>query len=203
MNPNVVKRFVKYMVILTLLAGLAGVGLQWFESQEPGDYYVRQGDIRLSDGEFEAALESFDKALAEMPNHRGALMGRALVYIQSERYPEALAELDYLIDYLEKTLESDDRTGWAALASAYANRGTVYDRLGKYETALRDYVAALKTDEETVSGPGLIHKILFGSERVSTVRDRAEYLAKQLQLPEDQRLMRVPELDAKQRMHKP
>jgi hypothetical protein len=49
----------------------------------------------------------------------------------------------------------------------------------------------------------VVHKILYGSEDVSTVRDRARYIYEQLQLPEDQRLMRVPELDEKQRMYKP
>ena len=44
---------------------------------------------------------------------------------------------------------------------------------------------------------------LYGAEDVSTVRDRAQYIYEQLQLPDDQRLMRVPELDEKQRMYKP
>jgi hypothetical protein len=35
------------------------------------------------------------------------------------------------------------------------------------------------------------------------VRDRAIYLAEQLQLPEEERLMRVPEIDAEQRRHRP
>jgi hypothetical protein len=38
---------------------------------------------------------------------------------------------------------------------------------------------------------------------VSTVRDRAIYIYEQLQLPEGERLLRIPELDAKQRMYKP
>ena len=89
------------------------------------------------------------------------------------------------------------------LASAYANRGIAHDRAGLYEKALEDYVNSLKVDQETVEGPGVIHKILYGGDDVSTVRDRARYIYEQLQLPEDQRLMRVPELDQKQRMYKP
>jgi tetratricopeptide (TPR) repeat protein len=203
MNPAVLQRFIKLMAIAILVSGAFYLGYQYFSSEAPGDYYVRQGDIRLSDGKYDEAMASFNKALEEMPDHRGALMGRALVYIQTERYDEAIAELDYLINYLNKTATDDDPTGRGALAAAYSNRGIVFDRLGQYRKALDDYIAALNTDQETVSGPGVIHKILYGSEGVSTVRDRARYIYEQLQLPKDQRIMRVPELDEKQRMYKP
>jgi len=206
MNPQVLRRFVKFMAIGLLVAG--GIGLfaetyPYLFSSAPGDYYVRTGDQRLSDGNYDEALENFNLALEEMPDHRGALMGRALVFVQTERYPEALAELDYLIAYLERTLEPDDSTGRGALAAAHANRGIVYDRIGRYQDALDDYIAALKTDEDTVSGPDVIHKILYGSEGVSSVRKRAQYLYEQLQLPEDERLLRDQEIDAEQRMYKP
>ncbi|RMD63393.1 MAG: tetratricopeptide repeat protein [Alphaproteobacteria bacterium] len=203
MNPAVIERFIKLMVIAILVSGAFYLGYGYFTSGAPGDYYVRKGDIRLGDGLYDEALENFNRALEEMPNHRGALMGRALVYIQTKRYDKAIAELDYLIDYLNRTLEPDDPTGRGALAAAYANRGIVHDYLGQYEAALADYVASLNTDPETVSGPDIFHKILYGSDDLSTVRQRARYLYEQLQLPEEERLLRVPELDAKQRMYKP
>jgi len=49
----------------------------------------------------------------------------------------------------------------------------------------------------------VVHKLLYSTGKVSSVRKRAQYIYEQLQLPEDQRLMRIPELDAKQRMYKP
>jgi len=202
MNPAVLQRFVKIAIAAMVIGGLAILAYDWFASQEPGDYYVRQGDIRLSDGEYDKALESFDKALAEMPDHRGALMGRALVFIQTERYDEAIAELNYLIAYLDRTLVPDDFTGRGTLAAAHANLGIVYDRQGRYEAALEEYASALNTDEESVSGPGIIDKILYNA-KPSTVRDRAVYIYEQLQLPEDERLLSVPELDAEERMYKP
>ena len=203
MNPAVLQRFIKLMAIAILVSGVFYLGYEYLTSDAPGDYYVRQGDIRLGDGKYDEALASFDKALEEMPDHRGALMGRSLVYIQTGRYEEAIAELDYLIDYLEGSLNEDDPTGRGVLAAAYSNRGIVHDRLGDHEKALDDYVAALNTDREVVSGPGVIHKILYGSEQLSTVRDRAQYIFEQLQLPEDERVLSVPELDEKQRMYKP
>ena len=205
MNRRVLRRFILLMALLT-------VGVMLFRDfilvqfdRPPGDYHTEVGSNRLVDGLYDQAMVEFNKALEEAPNHRGALMGRALVYIRTERYEEAIGELGYLIDSLETSLEEepDDRTGQGVLAAAFANRGIVHDRRGKYEEALTDYVAALKTDPGAVEGPGIFQKILLGGDQISTVRDRAEYLHRQLQLPEEERLMRVPELDDQQFMYKP
>ena len=203
MNPRVLRRFIFLMALLVLGGGLLFLVFGQQLSMAPGDFETKMGDQRLEDRLYDEALAHFDKALAEQPNHRGALMGRALVFIQAERYDEAIAELDHLIKYLNETLTDDDATGRGVLAAAYANRGIVYDRLGQYQKALDSYVAALKTDQETVGGPGVVDKILHPSDHVSTVRDRAVYLDQQLKLPPEERLLRLPEIDEQQRMYKP
>lgn len=203
MNPAVLRRFIVIAAIATFVAFSAWTVAKLFLTEQPGDYYTRQGDIRLGEGKYEEALASFDKALAEMPNHRGALMGRALTFMRSGKPRQADAELSHLIEFLEGSLKPDDRTGRGVLAAAYANRGILNDRAGQYEKALADYIAALKTDAGVLEGPGLFDKILYGTPRPSTVRDRALYLKKQLALPPEKRLLRVPEIDAKQRMYKP
>jgi tetratricopeptide (TPR) repeat protein len=203
MNPKVLRRYIVVAAIATFAMFSVWTLIMVFFSEAPGDYYTREGDIRLGDSRYDEAMTSFNAALAEEPNHRGALMGRALVYIRTSKLVEAVAELTYLIKYLEKTLEEDDRTGWAALASAYANRGIIHDRRGKYRKALADYVKALNTDEGTLGGPSLFDKILYGTSQPSTVRKRAIYLSQQLALPPGKQLLRVPEADAMQRMYKP
>lgn len=203
MNSSVLMRFIKLMAIATFVMVTFWVGWHYLAPDEDGDFQVRQGDILLGDQDYDKALERFTAALEVSPNHRGALMGRAVAYLQSGRHAEAEAEFTYLIGFLKKNLETDDATGWAVLAAAYANRGILHDRLGRYEKALSDYIQALKVDEETVSGPGIIDDLLLYRVKPATVRGRAVYIQKQLALPEDQRLFRVPELDAEQRMHKP
>jgi tetratricopeptide (TPR) repeat protein len=203
MNPNVLSRFIKYMFFAILVTVAVYFILPGFVEREPGDYYTEQGDILLRDRKFDEALKKFDQALKEQPDHRGALMGRALVYIQTKKYNKAVIELTYLIDYLNRTLKPDDRTGKGVLAAAYANRGIVHDRNARYQKALDDYVMSLKTDEGAVSGPDLVHKILYGNARPSTVRKRARYIYQQLKLPPEKRRMRIPEIDKKQRMYKP
>jgi len=203
MNPRVLRRFIIIAGVATFAAFTGWMVAKSFVSSLPGDYYTREGDIRLGDGHYAEALESFDKALAEMPDHRGALMGRALVFMRSGKEPDALAELSYLIDFLNRTLATDDRTGGGVLASAYANRGIVHDRAGRYQKALKDYIWALKTDAGALEGPSLFDKIIYGTPHPSTVLDRAVYLKEQLALPPGKRLLRVPEIDDEQRMYKP
>lgn len=203
MNPKVLRRYIVVAAIATFAMFSVWTLASVFLNEAPGDYYTREGDIRLSDGRYAEAMMSFNKALAEAPDHRGALMGRALTYIRLSKLTDAVAELTYLIKNLERTLEEDDRTGWAVLASAYANRGILHDRRAKYQKALADYVKALNTDEGALSGPSLFDKILYGTSQPSTVRKRAVYLSQQLALPPGKRLLRVPEVDAEQRMYKP
>ena len=210
-DPRVLRRFIILMALLTFggftFWAVSGSYLQ----APPGDYEVRQGDILFGDGKFDAALERFDVALEKSPDHRGALMGRALVYLQAERYPEAEAEFTYLIKYLETNLDPDDMTGIAVYAAAYANRGTMYNRLGcrpggtsaHFEKALADYILALKIDEGAIDGPGLIDRVIYGTPRPATIRQRAIYLSQQLALPKHKRVLRIPEKDAEQRMYKP
>jgi len=203
MNPRVLRRFITYMLVAILITGAAYFAIQNFASRPPGDYYTEVGGNRLNDGQYDKALKNFDRALKEQPNHRGALMGRALVFIARKQYPKAIAELDYLVKFLNRTLEADDKTGRAVLAAAYANRGIVYDREGRYKKALKDYVESIRTDAKAVEGPGLVNKILYGNSRPSTIRNRAKYIYEQLKLPKGKRLMRVPALDAKERPYKP
>jgi len=205
MNRRVLRRFVILMVLLTVVVMLFRDVIVAQFDRPPGDYHTEVGSNRLVDGLYDQAMEEFNKALEESPDHRGALMGRALIYIQTERYEDAIGELGYLIERLEITLESepDDRTGQGVLAAAFANRGIVHDRRGLYEEALADYIAALRTDPGAIEGPDIFQKILLGGDQISTVRDRAEYLHQQLQLPENERLLSLPELDEQQFMYKP
>ena len=130
-------------------------------------------------------------------------MCKALVFISQQMYLEANEELNYLINFLEKTIEDDDRTGIGTLAAAYANRGIIKDRNKNYVGALQDYVKALGIDDEAVAGPGLGTVILNYKFKSSSVKERALYLNEQLQLPENERVLSIKELDEGQVMHKP
>ena len=202
-NPNVLKRFVIYMAILTFVMFTVWGFVRSFMDRPPGDYETEVCDIRLKDKKYEEALEEANKALSKTPNHRGAMMCKALVFISEKKYIKAEKTLSDLIIFLEKNLQEDDRTGIGTLAAAYANRGIIKDRNKNYEEALKDYVKALGIDHEAVAGPGLGTIILNYKYKSSSVKERALYLNEQLQLPEDERILSIKELDEGQVMHKP
>jgi len=202
-NPRVLRRFIVLMLVLTVVMFSVWAVVKMVNEDVPGDYEVRQGDIFLQDKHFEKAIERFDAALADQPDHRGALGGKAAALIALERYQEAEDLLTYLIDYLTRTLESDDPTGKGALSAAHANRGIIKDRQARYEEALKDYIKSINIDSDIAEGPSWVDHLLYHEKKPSSVLSRAEYIYKQLQLPESERLLSVPELDAKQRMYKP
>ena len=203
MNTNVLKRFIIYLAILTFVMFTVWALVRSFMNRPPGDYETEVCDIRLKDKKYDEAVEAADIALKKMPNHRGAIMCKALVYISQKQYSEAGDQLDYLINFLEKNIEDDDKTGIGTLAAAYANRGIIKDRKEDYEGALKDYVKALGIDYEAVAGPGLGTVILNYKFKSSSVKERALYLNEQLQLPENERILKIEELDEGQVMHKP
>ena len=125
------------------------------------------------------------------------------IFLSEKKYFKATAELNYLIDFLEKNVEEDDKTGKGTLAAAYANRGIIKDRQKNYKEALEDYIKALGIDYEAVAGPGLGTIILNYKFKSSSVKERALYLNEQLQLPEEERVLSIKELDDGQVMHKP
>jgi len=202
-NTNVLKRFIIYMAILTFVMFTVWALVRSFMNRPPGDYETEVCDIRLKDKKYDEAIKAANLALEKTPNHRGAIMCKALVFISEKKYKEASDELDYLINFLEKNLKDDDKTGKGTLAAAYANRGIIKDRSEDYKGALKDYVKALGIDYEAVAGPGLGTVILNYKFKSSSVKERALYLNEQLQLPENERILKIEELDEGQVMHKP
>ena len=202
-KTNILKRFIIYMAILTFVMFTVWAFVKSFRNRPPGDYHTEVCDIRLKDKKYDEALDAANTALKKTPNHRGAIMCKALVYISEKKYFKATEELNYLINFLENNLVDDDKTGKGTLAAAYANRGIIRDRSQNYEDALKDYIKALGIDHEAVAGPGLGTIILNYKFKSSSVRERALYLNEQLQLPEEERVLRIEELDAGQVMYKP
>ena len=203
MSTKVLRRFIINMAILTFVMFTVWALVRSFMNRPPGDYETEVCDIRLKDKLYDQALQAANTALEKSPDHRGAIMCKALVFISQKMYLEATEELNYLINFLEKTVKDDDPTGIGTLAAAYANRGIIKDRKKDYQGALQDYLKALGIDHEAVAGPGLGTVILNYKFKSSSVKERALYLNEQLQLPESERVLRIQELDEGQVMHKP
>ena len=191
------------MAILTFVMFTVWALVRSFMNRPPGDYETEVCDMRLKDKLYDQALQAANTALEKSPDHRGAIMCKALVFISQKMYLEATEELNYLINFLKKTVKDDDLTGVGTLAAAYANRGIIKDRKKDYQGALQDYLKALGIDHKAVAGPGLGTVILNYKFKSSSVKERALYLNEQLQLPESERVLKIQELDEGQVMHKP
>ncbi len=181
------------IIALILLALITGFVIYWRTTVEeiPGDYHVRKGNYRLEDGFYDQAIEEFNLALKKNPKHPHALLGLAITYMQMGKNQMAL-------QYFNKTIELSPE-----LAVAYADRGILYDRMGEYEKALADYKKALKLNPELAKGPGWLWRFLHNiDEKPPTIADRARYLEAELKKPPEKRVLRIPELDKKQRMYK-
>ena len=97
-KTNILKRFIIYMAILTFVMFTVWAFVKSFMNRPLGDYETEVCDIRLKDKLYDKAIKAANEALEKMPDHRGAIMCKALVYISSAKYPEANKELTYLIN---------------------------------------------------------------------------------------------------------
>lgn len=180
-------------IALLLFVGVLIFVFYWRTGVEetPGDYHVKKGNYRLEDGLYEDALKEFNLALKRNPKHVNAHLGIALTYMQMGKNDEALL-------YFDKALELDPN-----LAVAYADRGILYDRLGKYALALKDYKKAMELEPRLARGPGWIWRLLHTvGEKPSSIGARAKYLEEQLKKPPEERVLRIPDEDSKQKMYK-
>ena len=184
------KKAIPYLIGLLVLIGFL---IYWRTGVEkiPGDINVRAGNYRLEDGFYEEAEKEFSEALQKTPDHVMARLGLATTYMQMGRDTEALQEFTLVIELKPE------------VAAAYANRGILYDRSGQHEKALADYRKALELDPDILEGPGFLWRFMRNvDEKSPTIQSRAEYLEAELAKPEEERLLKVPEKDEKQRMYK-
>ena len=73
------------MAILTFVMFTVWGFVRSFMNRPPGDYETEVCDIRLKDKKYEQALDAANKALSKTPNHRGAMMCKALVFISEKK----------------------------------------------------------------------------------------------------------------------
>jgi tetratricopeptide (TPR) repeat protein len=161
---------------------------RFFAAVAPGDMAYFAGNQAFADGEYARAEADYRDALAAAPEHLFALRGLAQSLHQEGRYDEALTAYD------EAIARAPD------FGATYANRGILLDTIGRHEAALADYTQALELDPKLAEGPHWLTRFLRNQPAPPpTIADRAAYLRAELAKPEAERVLRNPELDAKQR----
>jgi tetratricopeptide (TPR) repeat protein len=106
-------------------------------------------------GQYEAALEAFNRAIELMPDRMyAAWIGRGnLYYFVYKDYERALADYTEVIrrvpeDYVPYQYEFIRRSAPGQVFFAYYGRANVYAARGEHEKALADYTAAIKLRPE-------------------------------------------------------
>jgi len=185
-------KFLKYTAIILTIAWVGWSAYDsFFEGVNPGDDTYLAANKFFEDGQYERALEEYNLALQEVPNHIHALRGKARTLMQLNRLDEAMKMFNIAIAH-----EPD-------FAGTFANRGILYDQMGQYQKAIEDYDRALSMDPELSEGPNWLTRFLrLQPDKPPTIADRAQYLKQQLAKPESDRLLRLPGEDEKQRPYK-
>lgn len=178
------------LVVAALVVGLSALDYL-SRGRGPGDAEYLAANRYFEDGLYEQAVRDYRAALVENPEHLHARRGLARALMQLGRNREALAVFDEAI------------LAEPGFGATYANRGILQDRMGEHARALADYEQALALDPELAEGPHWLTRFLRNQpEPPPTIADRARYLREQLALPEEQRLLSVPQVDTAQRPYK-
>jgi tetratricopeptide (TPR) repeat protein len=194
-------RLYKTLKLVAIFLGVAWVA--WaaydnFSDQDPHSRGLETGRKFFKDGDYTNALEEFEAIVANDPRQIEALDGVARSLMQLGRNDEAMQTFNTVIALAPNYEHTPDEKN--LLGASYANRGILNDRLGNYEAAIADYEKAAALEEELDEGPHWLVRFLRNQpEKQATILQRAEYLRAQLALPEEQRVLRIPEKDAEQR----
>jgi tetratricopeptide (TPR) repeat protein len=100
------------------------------QERDPVSYYSRA--LAYDEmGQFESAIEDYDKAIALNPSFTNAYNNRGLDFYEIGQLDRAIADFDHAISLNP------------AHAQAYYNRGLVFDKMGQLDKALADYDRAI------------------------------------------------------------
>jgi tetratricopeptide (TPR) repeat protein len=178
------------LVAMVMAAGVIGwAAHDWFSDRSaPGDLAYLAGNRAFENGDYGAAAAGYRDALEQAPDHIHALRGLAQSLHMAGLHERALLTYDEAIAHEPE------------FGGTYANRGMLLDTIGRHEEALADYMRALELDPEVADGPHWLTRFLRDEpEALPNIAARAEYLRAELAKPEEQRLLRMPEIDARQR----
>lgn len=178
-------------IVLTASAIVGGLLWLMYSSQtpsDPSDGAYLDGNTYFREGAYRQAAANYRNALEIDPQHAAALRGLANSYVQLKQYDEGLATI-------EQAVRLEPGNG-----GNYAIRGIIRDRTGRHRLAMADYQKSLELNPDVAQGMPWLDRLLYNiQERPPTVADRLRYLKQQMALPESKRVLRVPEIDGKQR----
>lgn len=181
-------RILFYVAIGLAVAVFASLLHDHFARYGPGDLDVTTGDTQFKARNYERAARAYRAALDEKPDHQGAHIGLANTYVQLGQYPEALEAINRAIEVAPQ------------FGGYLATRGIILDHMERHREAMADYEKALRLYPDAAKGMHWLDRFLKNiPEAPPTIRERLQYLRAEYKKPETERVLRIPEIDAKQR----
>ena len=104
--------------------------------------YYDQGIDFANSGDYQNAIDSFDKAIEVKPDFAEVFYNRGVAYIKLGKYTKAID------DFTQVILLNSDRSGF--LTMAFYNRGNVYNLLEEYDKGINDYNKVIEMNPDFV-----------------------------------------------------
>jgi tetratricopeptide (TPR) repeat protein len=123
-NRTLCRSFLYGAAILSLIVIISGC--------TPVVNITRDGEHYLMAGDYEKAIDAYDRAIALNPRAAEAYLGRGTAYEEIGEFQKALDDYNAAIAILPND------------AGAYIVRGLVYELLGNYEMALDNYSTSIQ-----------------------------------------------------------
>ncbi len=128
------RKFILYVLVLVLVATI-GCETKAVEKTKKG--YLVLGNSYYRSGEYEKAIELYNKAIGLDPKYAKAYNDRGIAYGEGKRqFDKAIADYNKAIEINPK------------YAKAYNNRGIIYKREGQYDKAIADYTKVIEINPE-------------------------------------------------------
>ncbi|MFT7620925.1 MAG: tetratricopeptide (TPR) repeat protein [Myxococcota bacterium] len=149
----------------TLLELLAARADRTLSEDVRADLLARQGRIAADVlGNEAEAVALMERALAQSPQHLGALAFLGDAYVVAEQWRDARPVLQAMVSALD---DLDDGVDPGLYAEAWCRLGEVHEQLGEDDLALRSFEQVLDGDPTNIRG-------LFGKARVARLQENYE-----------------------------
>jgi tetratricopeptide (TPR) repeat protein len=127
------------------------VGIWWMSSKSTkktitASGYLGQASLYEQRGDYNSAIDAYDKALILSPELPFAYLGRAKVYYRlggEANYRNAIADYTDFINLVRDVIPAHD------LALAYDGRGQAYMQLNDFDNARKDFTTAIERDSHS------------------------------------------------------
>ncbi len=107
--------------------------------EKTAEEWFHEGNEKYAAGDFDGAIESYDKAIELEPNSAETYNNRGVAWRKKKEYDKAIADYNKAIE-----LKPD-------YAEAYNNRGVAWKKKKKYDKAIEDYNKAIELEPNDAS----------------------------------------------------